>query len=168
MAFNSGFLYAILFYRGDNCTWHWGFFLAAQTSQTLTSIGTLYHCKNDPNTRRWEYQMRPQYNPGATHTGIVLITQLANLRGLGDFASVGDLLHSHFYRVQVHQNAQPGAFSCKTWFFDALRALENGAVVTCANVDDVEKELYLTALQLTPTFVQTRRHTVKISRYCTE
>lgn len=155
----AGTLYAVLYYRGDRHSWHWAFFLPSASSLpgTVDAEGTLYHCRNDPNTNVWAYEVKARYNPARSREGIVLIARLDDLAPFGSPQLIHQsLLYPQFAAVKVKQGGQRGDFDCQTWWVNAVKVLHEYGVVNCSSAERLDRELQMKALQATPAFERSR------------
>lgn len=155
VSLKAGTLYAVLFYRQDSTSWHWAFFLPSLSSPTgsIDVEGTLYHCKNDPSSLLWTYEVKSRYNPIRSREGVVLIARLDDLASFGSPQVIHQsLLSPQFGSVKVKQGLPHREFDCRTWWKNAMHLLHEYGVVHCTSLDRLDKELQLKALQATPAF----------------
>jgi len=158
-------LYAVLNWRLDLASWHWLLFVSESTG----SRGTAFHVIRNSSHSPWKFEVSVRDVVRARETiCIIKIGDLSSLGSLSDILlEIRDTLKyvpipalGHF---DIFTNSE---FTCRTWFLQAVRALDERGFVECEDTTKLEREIKCFALQSSAVHSVKGRWLFFVSQFC--
>jgi len=158
-------LYAILSSGVDLASWHWLLFIPESSG----GRGTCFHVVRNTLHSPWRFEVsvRDVLKSGDT----ICIIKIGDLSSLGSLPDILLEIHDTLKYVPVptlghYDMFTNSEFTCRTWFLQAVRALDERGFVECDDITKLEKEIKCLVFQSSSIHSSRGRWLFFVSQFC--